>query len=135
VSGKPLEPLETIAQQCSDLSRRAKIVQQEFDAWKILQLLAQHVGQTFEARIGRVNGTGCLVTLQGYGLSTLAPFSHGPAHARAMRYEAFGATEVHSGKRWEVGMRLSVHLEGIDWHRRQPTLTWAESPAFSPHAA
>jgi ribonuclease R len=129
------ESLETIARQCSERSTRADRAQREFDTWRTLQFLARHVGKTFEAHIERVNGGGFTVHLPSYGLSTLLPFSHLPGHGKAAQHEAFGVCDVSTGKRWEVGMRIRVLLQGIDWHRRQPLLVWVDDAPFSQCAA
>lgn len=109
----------------SYLSRRAESAERELKAVKILQLLAKHVGDTFEGVVTGVTNFGLFVQHPRYLIDGL------------LRYEDLGDdwwdVDVKAGRvvgertrrRLAMGSRVKVQIMAVDGPARQLNLSFA----------
>ncbi|MBI1392978.1 MAG: ribonuclease R [Alphaproteobacteria bacterium] len=105
------QELQRVAEDISDLERRAMAAERESKDRFLASFLADRVGETFEARIRGVTRFGIFVALEGTGADGFVPM-RALGHERFNHEEAVNAVIGERSKRgFRLGQKVDVRLE------------------------
>ena len=110
LTDEELVRLEEIAEHLTMTERRSMAAEREASERYLASYMADHVGAEFEGRISGVNKAGLFVRLNESGADGFSPAAH--LSSEYWAYDEAHAAMVgdRSGKRYEMGMPVTVRL-------------------------
>ncbi len=124
--------LTGIGNRCNQTEENAESAERELRQFLVLQLLEQHIGESFPALVTGVTASGVFVRLDKYLAEGMIKIEDIPApqkDGRTVRDPRWvfdrnsgSLVEQHSGRSFNIGDRLTVVIAEIDLARRQMEL-------------
>ncbi|HMN40206.1 MAG TPA: VacB/RNase II family 3'-5' exoribonuclease [Phycisphaerales bacterium] len=125
------DELVEIGRNCTDTEKRAEGAEQSLRGFLVLQLLTNHLGETFPGLVTGVTGAGVFIQIEKYlaegMIKTMDLPTGGSGGGRWMVDQRTGAL-VHqgSGRSFAVGDRMQVTIAAIDLAMRKMDLVVAD---------
>jgi ribonuclease R len=123
-TGDMVPELEWLAEHSSVMEREAEAAEDESQKVKLVALMADHLGETFDGIITGVMGFGCFVALDNT--------AEGLVHVEAMaddyyRFDAerFMLVGEHNGMHYRLGQRVRVRVLDASVTERRIDFEWA----------
>ncbi len=128
------EELVEIGTQCSNTEVNAAQAERELRAFLVLQLMVEHIGEEFEACVTGVSPKGIYVQIEKYLADGMVAKSDLIGDTtRSKRPPTWkiddrtGAmVDIHSGRSYSIGDRLTVRIANVDLQTRKMDLTIAD---------
>ncbi|MGB7296778.1 MAG: ribonuclease R [Candidatus Aminicenantales bacterium] len=116
-----LAGLAELALHCSERERKADEAEKELVGWRIFRFLKGKLGEEFPGLIVDINKAGVVVELEDFFVNGLIPFPDlgGDYFHRTSTHQLVGR---RSGRRFEIGQRVTVILAAVDPQLRRMTL-------------
>lgn len=129
----PSEELEKIGRACSVTEKNASDAEEHLRSFLVLQLMEQHIGETFPALVTGCTNNGVFVRLDKFLIEGMVKTADLPV-GREGRVGAWkidqrtgGLVNLASGRGFKSGDRVSVTITKVDLAMRQMDLTIAEA--------
>ncbi|MGV6813513.1 MAG: ribonuclease R family protein [Phycisphaerales bacterium] len=130
----PRQELVEIGNQCSNTEVNAANAERELRAFLVLQLMVEHIGEDFEACVTGINPKGIYVQIEKYlADGMIAKHDLVGDTTRSKRPPTWkiddrtGAmVDIHSGRSYSIGDRLTVRIANVDLQTRRMDLTIAD---------
>ncbi len=127
------DALTTAAKHCSTTERNAEAAERELRNLLVLQLMEQHVGETFEGTVTGVTSFGVYVQIDKYlveGLIRCDNLPGAPAEMWRLNNATGAMTAQRSGRVLNIGHTVKVRVEKVDLSRREMDLRIVEDERF-----
>jgi ribonuclease R len=120
--------LPALAEHCSERERNADEAEKHLVEWRIYRFLKDRLGDEFKGIIVDISKAGVVVELDEYFVDGIIPYPEldGDYYRRRSRKTLVGK---RTGRKFELGERVSVILAAVDPIRRRMTLALSREAA------
>jgi len=132
------EQLEGLGRHCSYTERRAEDAERELRTVKVLELLAQRIGETIEGVVTGVTSFGIFVQCRKFLIEGLVRFEELPDDWWEISQRAGAVVGARTGRRFQIGDLVQAKIVNVNVPARQLDLSMAEeetTPATAPARA
>jgi ribonuclease R len=110
--------LPSIAEHCSFTERRAERAERQLLQWKLVRLLAERIGETFQGRVTGVQPFGLFVQLSDYFVDGLVPIRSMADDFYVFEADSHRLIGQEKGRTYRLADQVEVVLTGVDPRQR-----------------